>query len=105
MGNKNKQNDEDMTVSITDMNDVTTTCAIQTIITVNELDYIILLPMDEKGKTDPENFWIYGYSENPEDVNEEPKLRYLEDDAEYEMVEDAYYDYLENSEFDEITYE
>ena len=46
--------------------------------------------------------WFYGYSENPDDPNEEPELRYIEDDDEYEAVADKFDEYLDNVEFDEI---
>ena len=34
--------------------------------------------------------------------NEEPELIYIEDDAEYEKVEEAFDEYLDNCEFDEL---
>ena len=44
----------------------------------------------------------YGYSENPDDPNEEPILAYIEDDDVYEKVADAFDEYLDSCEFDEI---
>lgn len=46
--------------------------------------------------------WFYGYSENPDDPNEEPELTYIEDDEEYEAVADAFDEYLDSVEFDEL---
>ena len=45
---------------------------------------------------------VYGYSENPDDPNEEPILAYIEDDDVYEKVADAFDEYLDSCEFDEI---
>ena len=38
----------------------------------------------------------------PFDPNEEPVLDYIDDDDEYEAVADAFDEYLDNCEFDEI---
>ena len=46
--------------------------------------------------------WLYGYSENPDDPNEEPELISITDDDEYEAVADAFAEYLDTQEFDEI---
>ena len=34
--------------------------------------------------------------------NEEPQLDYIDDDAEYEKVEEAFDEYLDSCEFDEL---
>ncbi|MDE5716614.1 MAG: DUF1292 domain-containing protein, partial [Lachnospiraceae bacterium] len=44
----------------------------------------------------------YRYSENPKDPNEEPELGYIEDDGEYEAVADAFDEFLDAAEFDEL---
>ena len=93
---------EEMTVEL-DLEDGTTvTCAIVTILTVLEKDYIVLLPLDEKGENVDGEVWFYRYFENENDPNEEPVLEYIEDDAEYEAVEEAFDEYLDSVEFDEI---
>jgi hypothetical protein len=46
--------------------------------------------------------WFYGYKEDENDPNAEPELRYIEDDDEYENVADAFDEYLDNVEFDEV---
>ena len=73
-----------------------------TILDVAEKSYIVLLPLDESGQNEDGEVWFYGYSENEENPDEEPELRYIEDDDEYEMVADAFDEYLDNCEFDEI---
>ncbi len=94
--------DEEMTVDITLENDEVVTCAVITILEVEGKDYIVLLPLDEDGNNDDGEVWFYGYSENPNDPNEEPELSYIEDDDEYEAVADAFDEYLDNCEFDEL---
>lgn len=97
-----ESNDEEMTVSL-DLEDGThVECAIITILTVNEQDYIVLLPLDENGNNEDGEVWFYRYSENEQDPNEEPQLDYIEDDEEYEAVADAFDEYLDNQEFDEL---
>lgn len=96
------EDDEEMTVEL-DLEDGTrVTCAIVTILTVNEKDYIVLLPLDENGQNEDGEVWFYGYSENPDDPNEEPELTYIENDEEYEAVADAFDEYLDSVEFDEL---
>lgn len=94
--------DEEMTVDITLENDEIVTCAVITILEVEGKDYIVLLPLDEDGNNDDGEVWFYGYSENPDDPNEEPELTYIDDDDEYEAVADAFDEYLDSCEFDEI---
>lgn len=94
--------DEEMTVDITLENDEVVTCAVITILEVEGKDYIVLLPLDEDGNNDDGEVWFYGYSENPDDPNEEPELTYIDDDDEYEAVADAFDEYLDSCEFDEI---
>ena len=96
------EDDEEMTIEL-DLEDGTrVTCAIVTILTLNEKDYIVLLPLDENGQNEDGEVWFYGYSENPDDPNEEPELTYIEDDEEYEAVADAFDEYLDSVEFDEL---
>lgn len=108
MGKDNKEkteegfDTEEMTVEL-DLEDGTkVTCAIVTILTVDRRDYIALLPLDENGENADGEVWFYHYHENPNDPNEEPELGYIEDDEEYEAVADAFDEYLDNAEFDEL---
>ena len=96
------ENDENMTVELTLDNDEVVTCAIITILEVDGKDYIALLPLDEDGENEDGEVWFYRYSENPDDPNEEPVLDYIDDDDEYEAVADAFDEYLDNAEFDEL---
>ena len=100
--NQPENGDEEMTVTL-DLVDVTTvTCAVVTILTVTEQDYIVLLPLEEDGENHDGIVWFYRYHENEDDPNEEPELEYIESDEEYEIVSDAFDEYLDNVEFDEF---
>ena len=105
MGKKNDYEDEEMTVELELDDGSIVNCAVITILTVSEKDYIVLLPLDEDGENEDGEVWFYRYSENPDDPNEEPVLDYIEDDAEYESVAEAFDEYLDDCEFDELTEE
>ena len=102
MGKNNDVNDEEMTVELELEDGSIVNCAVITILTVEEKDYIVLLPLNDQGENEDGEVWFYSYSENPDDPNEEPELGYIADDAEYEKVADAFDEYLDNCEFDEI---
>ena len=98
----NGYDDEEMTVELELDDGQTVNCAIITILTVNKQDYIVLLPLDENGNNDDGEVWFYRYSEDESDPNAEPELGYSDDVEEYDMVADAFDEYLDNAEFDEI---
>ena len=102
MAKQNEYEDEEMTVELELENGKVVNCAVITIMTVEKRDYIVLLPLNEKGENEDGEVWFYAYSENPDDPNEEPELDYIEDDDEYEKVADAFDEYLDNCEFDEL---
>lgn len=92
---------EEMTVDL-ELDEGTVTCSVVTIFSVGDKDYIALLPLNENGENTEGDVWIYGYSENPDDPNEEPELRYIEDEEEYDRASDAFDEYLDQCEFDEL---
>ncbi len=92
--NTNGYDDEEMTVELELDDGRSVTCAIITILTVDKKDYIALLPLDENGNNDDGEVWFYQYEENEDDPDD--------DDEEYENVADAFDEYLDNVEFDEI---
>ena len=103
MDSEKKIDDEDMTVDLTLEDDTTVTCKIITILTVDGKDYIALLPQQEsKNDEDEDEVWFYEYSENPNDPNEDPVLTYIEDDDVYEAVADAFDEFLDNCDFEEM---
>ncbi len=93
---------EEMTVELELDDGSHVTCAVVTILTVAGKDYIALLPLSEDGENTDGEVWFYRYSENPKDPNEEPELGYIEDDEEYEAVADAFDEFLDTAEFDEL---
>lgn len=105
MENKNpaeELNDEEMTVELELEDGSIVNCAVITILEVQKKDYIVLLPLDENGQNTDGEVWFYRYSENENDPNEEPVLDFIEDDEEYELVSDAFDEYLDSAEFDEL---
>lgn len=93
---------EEMTVEL-DLDDGShVTCAVVTILTVSNQDYIVLLPLDENGQNQNGEVWFYRYFEDENDSNAEPTLEYIDDDDEYEAVGEAFDEYLDSAEFDEI---
>lgn len=93
---------EEMTVDLELDDGSHVICAVVTILTVSGKDYIALLPLNEDGENTEGEVWFYRYSENPKDPNEEPALGYIEDDEEYEAVADAFDEFLDTAEFDEL---
>ena len=98
----NNFDEEEMTVEIELTDGTIVNCAVITILTVDKKDYIALLPLNENGENEDGEVWFYGYKENPDDSNEEPELIYIEDDDEYEAVADAFDEFLDKNEFDEL---
>lgn len=105
MAKNNNYEDEEMTVELELEDGTVVNCAVITILEVESKDYIVLLPLDEDGENEDGEVWFYGYSENSDDPNEEPELSFIEDDEEYEKVADAFDEYLDNCEFDEVVEE
>ena len=102
MGKNESYEDEEMTVELELEDGTVVNCAVITILTVEAKDYIVLLPLDEDGENENEKIWFNKYAENPDDPKEEPVLEYIEDDDVYEKVADAFDEYLDSCEFDEI---
>ena len=102
MINEFENTDEEMSVTL-NFDDGDVECAIVTIFEVKGRDYIVLQPKDENGEPNSEGtVWYYRYSENPDDPNEEPELDYIDNDEEYEAVEDRFQEFLDECEFDEM---
>lgn len=95
-------NEEEMTVELELDDGTNVTCAVITILEVNQKEYIVLLPLDKDGQNEDGEVWFYRYHEDENDESAEPTLDFIEDDAEYELVADAFEEYLDNVEFDEL---
>ena len=87
--------EENDTVTLTLDDDTEIVCDVITIFTCGESQYIALLPQDsgEDGEV-----YLYGFSE----TNGEPELINIEDDEEFERVSDAFDEWLDSEEFDEM---
>ena len=94
--------DEEMTVTLDLEDGSSVTCAIVTILTVDNQDYIVLLPLEEDGENHDGMVWFYRYKEDENNPNAEPELTFIEDDDEYDAVADAFDEYLDGVEFDEL---
>lgn len=95
-------NKEEMTVTLELGGGQAVECVVITILEVDDKDYIVLLPLDENGDNEDGEVWFYGYQENPDNPGEEPELTYIDDEEEFDRVADAFDEYLDNSEFDEL---
>lgn len=100
MSKQNTNDETDMTVDIELEDGTLVSCAIITILTVNDKDYIALLPLGKDGQSEDGEVWFYGYSEDENDPNVEPELIYIADDDEYEAVADAFDEFLDNEEYE-----
>lgn len=91
-------NEETVTVTLTLDNDEEVECAVLVIYTVDDQDYIALLPIDENGENEDGEVYLYRYDE----VDGEPELSNIEDDDEYEAAADAFDEWLDKMEFEEL---
>lgn len=99
---RNPESEEEMHVELELEDGSLVNCAVITILECQKKDYIVLLPLDEDGENEDGEVWFYRYYEDSEDETAEPRLEYIEDDDEYEMVADAFDEYLDQEEFDEL---
>lgn len=98
--NRPANDDSDILVTL-DLDDGSQVeCEILTIFTVNEQDYIALLPLNDAGEPNEEGeVYIYRYSEDGEG---NPSLENIQDDDEYEAVSDRFDELLDEAEFDDM---
>lgn len=90
--------DEEVTVTLTLDNDEELECVVLTIYEAGGQEYIALLPIDEDEENEEGDVFIYRYSE----VDGEPTLDNIEDDDEYEVAADAFDEWLDAQEFEEM---
>ena len=91
--------DEYMTVELTLDNDEVVECSILTLFEAGGKEYIALLPLNEDGETEDGDVYLYRYTE---DANGEPELENIEDDDEYEIAADAFDEWMDTQEFEEL---
>ena len=90
--------EEVVTVTLTLDNDEVVECAVLTVYTANDKEYIALLPLNEKGESEDGDVYLYRY----EEVDGEPTLSNIEDDDEYEVAADAFDEWMDEQEFEEL---
>ncbi len=90
---------EEVTVTLTLDNDEVIECAVLTIYSVDDKEYIALLPLDEAGDNEEGDVFIYRYVET---ADGEPTLENIEDDDEYEAAADAFDEWLDEQEFEDM---
>lgn len=90
---------EEVTVTLTLDNDEVLECAVLTIYSVDDKEYIALLPLDEEGNNEEGDVFIYRYVETEDG---EPTLENIEDDDEYEAAADAFDEWLDEQEFEDM---
>lgn len=98
MSNENNNMVEVDTVTLTLDNDEVVECAILTTYEANGKEYIALLPLDENGESESGDVYLYRYNE----VDGEPTLENIEDDDEYEIAADAFDEWMDEQEFEEM---
>lgn len=99
MGAQNTNLEEDViTVTLTLDNDEVVECAVLTTYEAGGNEYIALLPMDEAGEEATGDVYLYRYQE----VNGEPTLENIDDDEEYEIAADAFDEWMDEQEFEEL---
>lgn len=91
--------EEYMTVELTLDNDEVVKCAILTLFEAADKEYIALLPLDEEGNTEEGDVYLYRYVETAEG---DPELENIIDDEEYEIAADAFDEWMDTQEFEEL---
>ncbi|MBR4769292.1 MAG: DUF1292 domain-containing protein [Lachnospiraceae bacterium] len=93
--------EEETTVTL-DLDDGSTVeCQVITIVSANGKDFIALLPIDGPEK-DTGNVYLYEFREVP---GADPDLIDIASDEDFEAASDAFDEFLDNAEFDELVEE
>ena len=98
MSKENNNMEEVITVTLTLDNDEVVECAVLTTYEANGKEYIALLPLDENGESESGDVYLYRYAE----VDGEPTLENIEDDDEYEIAADAFDEWMDEQDFDDM---
>ena len=91
--------EENLTVTLTLDNDEVLESAVLTIFSAGDRQYIALLPLEDAEDTEEGDVFIYRFEE---DENGEPTLDNIEDDDEYELAADAFDEWLDEQDFEEL---
>lgn len=93
------EQDEEVTVTLTLDDGSEMECLVLTIFPVGDLQYIALLPMEAVESEDGGEVFLYRFNETEDG---ELQLDNIENDDEFEAVSDAFDEFLDASEFDEV---
>lgn len=98
MAQEEMDDGDEMTVTLTLDDGRELECVVLTIFPAGDKEYIALLPMEDE-ETEEGEVYLYRYTE---DENGQPNLENIEDDEEYEIVADAFDEFLDEQEYDEL---
>lgn len=99
MSEQNMNTDEEqITVTLTMEDDEEIDCAVLTTYSANGREYIALLPLNEEGESEDGDVYLYRY----EEVDGEPTLGNIEDYDEYDIAADAFDEWMDEQEFEEL---
>ena len=91
--------DQNLTVTLTLDNDEELECDVLTIFSAGTHEYIALLPLDENGEANESgDVFIYRY----EEIDGERNLSNSEEVEEYDAAADAFDEWLDEQEFNEL---
>ena len=91
MSEQNMNTDEEqITVTLTMEDDEEIDCAVLTTYSANGREYIALLPLNEEGESDDQ------------EEGQQPTLENIEDDDEYDIAADAFDEWMDEQEFEEL---
>ena len=90
---------EALTVTLTLDNDEEREGAVLTIFETAGQEYIALLPLDEGGNNDDGQVYLYRYFEQD---SGEPRLENIEEDEEFDRASDAFDEWLDLQEYEEL---
>ncbi len=91
--------EEEVTVTLTLDDDEEVECVVLTIYEADGKEYIALLPLDDEGNELDGDVYLYRYIETEDG---EPTLENIEDDDEYEIAADAFDEWLDEQDFEEL---
>lgn len=91
--------EEETTVTLTLDDGSEMECLVLNIFTVENQDYIALMPMDALESEEGGEVFLYRFEETEDG---ELNLGNIENDEEFEMVSEAFDEFLDEKEFDEV---
>lgn len=98
---QNEQEDGHDTVTLTLDDDTEMECLVLTTLLVGDNQYIALLPLDEEAEEEEGTVYLYRMLLKDGD-GDDIELINIEDDEEYEKAAEAFDEYLDSLEFDEV---